>query len=406
MRSKKEVRVSRRILGKLAGGDELIEITVAGPAIHCVEPARSESTNAVGGTHCLIAPAFFDVQVNGFAGVDFNSPGLSSDSILRAIGKLREKGVVLFCPTVITHSFEHLAACLGALDRVCQEPSVASCIPAIHLEGPWISREDGPRGAHPLEHTRDADWEEFLRLQDAAGGRIGMVTLAPEVPGVLEVIEKLVAAGIVVAIGHTAASPETIRQAVRAGAKMCTHLGNGSHLQMPRHHNYVWEQLAADDLWASFIVDGHHLPPSVVKCMVRAKGPQRSILTSDAISAAGMPPGRYRLGAVEIVLRPDYRAERIDSAGSGILAGSAIDLLRGVENVIRFAGVSLPEAIAMASANPACLMGLSRRIGVVEPGRGANLIVFEWKPDSGSLQLQQTIMEGQAVYDATKAGAA
>jgi len=398
--------MSRRILGRLAGGAELIEIAVAGRAIHSVEPAPLESTNAVGGSYCVIAPAFFDVQVNGFAGVDFNSPGLSFDAIWHAIQKLREKGVVFFCPTVITHSFEHLTACLGSLDRVCQEPSVASCIPAIHLEGPWISREDGPRGAHPLEHARKADWDEFLRLQDSAGGRIGMVTLAPEVPGVLEVIEKLVAAGIVVAIGHTAASPETIRQAVQAGARMCTHLGNGSHLQMPRHHNYVWEQLGSDDLWASFIVDGHHLPPSVVKCMVRAKGTQRSILTSDAISAAGMPPGRYRLGAVDIVVQPNYRAERADGAGSGILAGSAIDLLRGVENVIRFAGITLSEAIAMASANPALLMGLSSRIGTVEPGLDGNLIVFEWKAESGTLQLHQTIMEGQVVYDAAKAGAA
>jgi N-acetylglucosamine-6-phosphate deacetylase len=187
---------------------------------------------------------------------------------------------------------------------------------------------------------------------------------------------------------------------------MCTHLGNGSHLQMPRHHNYVWEQLAADDLWASFIVDGHHLPPSVVKCMVRAKGAQRSILTSDAIAAAGMPPGRYKLGAIDIVVQPNYRAERADGAGSGILAGSAIDLLRGVENVIRFAGVSLSDAITMASANPARLMGLSSRIGIVEPGRDANLIVFEWKADSGFLHLQQTIMEGQVVYDSGKAGVA
>jgi len=397
--------MSRGILGKLVGKDNLSEVTVAGPAIHSVEAARSPLTKVIGGTHCLIGPAFFDVQVNGFAGVDFNSPGLSSDAIWHAIRKLREKGVGFFCPTVITHSFEHLAACLSALDRVCQEPAVGLCIPAIHLEGPWISREDGPRGAHPPEHARDANWDEFLRLQDSAGGRIGMVTLAPEVPGVPRMIEKLVAAGIVVAIGHTAASPETIRQAVQAGARMCTHLGNGSHLQMPRHHNYVWEQLAADDLWASFIVDGHHLPPSVVKCMVRAKGAQRSILTSDAISAAGMPPGRYRLGAVDIVVQPNYRAERADGAGSGILAGSAIDLLRGVENVIRFAGVSLSEAITMASANPASLMGLSNRIGTVEPGRDANLIVFEWNADSGTLQLQQTIVEGQVVYDDTKAAA-
>jgi N-acetylglucosamine-6-phosphate deacetylase len=118
-----------------------------------------------------------------------------------------------------------------------------------------------------------------------------------------------------------------------------------------------------------------------------------------------MPPGRYRLGAVDIVVQPNYRAERADGAGSGILAGSAIDLLRGVENVIRFAGVSLSEAITMASANPASLMGLSNRIGTVEPGRDANLIVFEWNADSGNLQLQQTIVEGQVVYDDTKAAA-
>jgi N-acetylglucosamine-6-phosphate deacetylase len=402
----KEVDVLRTILGKLAGQAELVEVEIQGGTIQGLVRARPSSRDVSDGGTRSIASAFFDVQVNGFAGVDFNSPGLSADAAWHAIRKLREKGVVCFCPTVITQSFRHLAACLGALDRVCQEPSVAACIPAIHLEGPWISREDGPRGAHPLEHARPADWEEFLRLQEAAGGRIRMVTLAPEVPGALAVIEKLVTAGIVVAIGHTAASPDTIRQAVQAGARMCTHLGNGSHLQIPRHQNYIWEQLAADDLSASFIVDGHHLPPSVVKCMVRAKGAQRSILTSDAISAAGMPPGRYRLGAVDIVVHPNYRAERADLAGSGILAGSAIDLLRGVENVIRFAGVSLPEAITMASANPARLMGLSSRIGTVEPGRDANLIVFEWNPDSGSLQIEQTIMDGEVVYDAGKASTA
>ncbi|MCI0421370.1 MAG: amidohydrolase family protein [Acidobacteria bacterium] len=389
-----------RIHGKLAGQSEPVEVIVEGRTIHSIRAPEPETRQALGGANCWVAPAFFDVQVNGFAGVDFNSPGLSPEGIWDAIAKLREKGVVFFCPTVITHSFEHLAGCLRALDHVCGDPAAASCLPAIHLEGPWISREDGPRGAHPLEHAREADWDEFLRLQECAGGRIGMVTLAPEVPGALPMIERLAAAGIVVAIGHTAAEPRTIREAVQAGARMSTHLGNGSHLQIPRHHNYVWEQLAADGLWASFIVDGHHLPPAVVKCMVRAKGVQRSILTSDAISAAGMPPGNYRLGAVDIVVQPNYRAERAGGAGSGILAGSALDLLRGVENVIRFAGVTLYEATAMASTNPACLMGLSNRLGKVEPGREANVIIFEWKPDSGSIHLKQTVMEGQVVYDA------
>lgn len=389
--------MSHRIIGTIAGQHEVSEIVLQGGMIEAIRRVEPESLGASGNPHLQIASAFLDIQVNGFAGVDFNSPGLSADSFWRVVTELRQKGVAFFCPTIITHAFEHMATCLRALDTVCHNASVGPCVPAIHLEGPWISRENGPRGAHPLEHVRSANWDEFLRLQDAAGGRIRLVTLAPEVPGAMATIERLVDSGIVVAIGHTAASPDTIRHALQAGARMSTHLGNGSHLQLPRHSNYVWEQLAADDLCASFIVDGHHLPPSVVKCMVRAKGVHRSLLVSDAIAAAGMPPGRYRLGAVDLVVQPDYRVERADNVGGGILAGSAIDLLRGVENVVRFAGVSLSEALAMASTNPARLMGLEDRLGSIETSREANLVVFEWDPASSSIRLHQTIVSGEAV---------
>jgi N-acetylglucosamine-6-phosphate deacetylase len=346
-----------------------------------------------------IAPAFFDVQVNGFAGIDFNTPGLSAEQIAHAIAKLQETGVAAFCPTVVTESIERMCACLSDLDRGCQAAGISSSIPAFHLEGPWISSEDGPRGAHPAEHTRAADWEEFLRLQECAGGRIGMVTLAPEVPGALPTITRLVEAGIVAAIGHTAAEPSVIRDAIRAGATMATHLGNGCHLSLPRHHNYIWEQLASDELWASFIVDGHHLPPSVVKCLIRAKGWKRTILTSDAVSAAGMQPGRHHVGNIEVVVNPDYRVERADRVGAGILAGSALCLLRGVENVMRFVDISLQEAMAMASTNPAAMMGLSHRFGKIEAGREATLIVFTWKHQSKSLHLRQMIKGGEVVVD-------
>jgi N-acetylglucosamine-6-phosphate deacetylase len=144
-------------------------------------------------------------------------------------------------------------------------------------------------------------------------------------------------------------------------------------------------------------VDGHHLPPSVVKCMIRAKGCQRSILTSDAISAAGMPPGNYRLGTVEVVVDPNYKVERLDLAGTGILAGSALDLLRGVENVMAFAGVSLAEAVAMASTNPAELMGISSRLSL-QPGSEANLLVFETRSSSQSLDLKYAIQAGEIVF--------
>src|SRR5207248_2337185 len=154
--------------------------------------------------------------------------------------------------------------------------AVAHAVAGIHLEGPYISAEDGPRGAHARRHVRPPDWDEFRRLQDASGGRVRLLTLAPEHDGAVHFIERLTAAGVVVALGHTAASGERIRDAVRAGARLSTHLGNGSHAVLPRHPNYLWEQLADDGLWASVICDGHHLPPSVVRCVVRVKTPART----------------------------------------------------------------------------------------------------------------------------------
>src|SRR5262249_12675635 len=149
--------------------------------------------------------------------------------------------------------------CLRTLGAACDtDPELAHATPAFHLEGPYISAEDGPRGAHPSAHVRPPDWEEFCRLQEAAGGRIRLVTLAPEREGALGVIERLVATGVVVALGHTAATGRQIHDAISAGARLSTHLGNGAHAVLPRHPNYIWEQLAADELWASIICDGHH----------------------------------------------------------------------------------------------------------------------------------------------------
>jgi N-acetylglucosamine-6-phosphate deacetylase len=391
--------VPLRIKGRIVGSEAPVEISVEGGRIASIEQV-GPSTQVLGGEDCWIAPAFFDVQVNGFAGVDLNCPEITLEDVSHVIEKLSARGVLFFCPTIITQSFDHLSACLRSLCKATSDSSVRRAIPAFHLEGPYLSPEDGPRGTHPREHVREADWDEFRRLQDCAGGRIGMVTLAPEVGGALRLIERLADTGVVVALGHTAADPQTIRDAIRAGARTSTHLGNGSHLQMHRHSNYVWEQLAADELWASFIVDGHHLPPSVVKCMVRAKGWQRSILTSDAISAAGMPPGRYRCGEIEIVVRPDYKAERADSIGSGILAGSALDLLRGVENLLRFTQLGLFEAVCAASSNPAKLFNLSNPPQEIAVGSEADLVVFRHNPVSQALDLRYTIQQGRIVHQA------
>jgi N-acetylglucosamine-6-phosphate deacetylase len=299
----------------------------------------------------LTSPGLFDLQVNGFAGVDFNDPSTTADQISRAIEAIRRTGVTRFLPTLITSSFESFAACA----RVLADHRDAA-IAGLHVEGPYISGDDGYRGAHPKAHVRAASVDDFERRQEAARGRIRLLTLAPEVPGALPLIEHAVKRGVRVALGHTAAAPGQIRDGVLAGASLSTHLGNGCAQMIPRHPNVIWEQLANDALHASFIVDGHHLPGSTVKAMLRAKTPARSILVTDAIMAAGSPPGRYRLGGLEVELSADGR---VAPPGAPHLAGSALTMDRAVGLAVTLGGVSIAEALAMASTQPAAFIGLA-----------------------------------------------
>jgi N-acetylglucosamine-6-phosphate deacetylase len=215
-------------------------------------------------------------------------------------------------------------------------------------------------------------------LQDASGGRIRLVTLAPEHEGALAFIEQLTAAGVIVSIGHTAASGQRIREAITAGARLSTHLGNGSHAVLPRHDNYIWEQLAADELWASIICDGHHLPPAVVRCILRVKTPARIILTCDASSLAGLPPGRYREWDQDF----DVLAEgKVVVPGTSYLAGSWAFTDLCIGNAIRDAGISLRDAVDMAGARPRELLGLPPcRLTV---GNRLDLILFDWDSTRG-----------------------
>ncbi len=319
---------------------------------------------------------FFDLQVNGFAGVDFNDPNCSSEELDRAIAAMHRGGVTQCLPTLITSSLERFASCARVL-TASRNPAIAG----IHMEGPYISPEDGPRGAHTREFVTKASVDDFCRRQEAADGRIVLVTLAPEVEGALELIEYLVQAGIKVAIGHTAADPGVIRDAVKAGATLSTHLGNGCAQSLPRHPNHLWEQLAADELHASFIVDGHHLSPAVVKTMIRAKTPSRSILVTDATAASGSSPGRYMLGGVEVELSA---SGRVAVPGANNLAGSALTLATAIENAVRFCGVTLEEAVAMASTIPAVFLGIET-LGMVRLEWGEERAVLEiLSVDAGS----------------------
>jgi len=297
------------------------------------------------------APGLCDLQVNGFAGVDFNDPTTALERYEVAAARMRATGVTLFLPTVVTSTTEHFAACARSLARWKNASSAG-----IHMEGPYISPVDGARGAHPLEHVRPASIDDFRRRQDAAEGRIVLVTIAPEVEGALALIEHMVASGTRVAIGHSDASPAQVRDGVAAGATLSTHLGNGSVRTMARHPNLIWEQLAADEIASCFIADGHHLPASTFKAMVRAKTPARAVLVTDAVAPAGCPPGRYRIGLIEVELHADGRVTML---GNDRLAGSALSLDVAVGNAVRLAGVSLDDALAMASTRPARCLGLA-----------------------------------------------
>ena len=341
----------------------------------------------------LIAPSLVDIQVNGFMGFDLNVETVTPADVSAIVRALWRVGTGFFCPTVVTGSFERIAHSLRAIVAACKDDALTNrSVICIHLEGPYISSEDGPRGAHPREYARDADWDEFQRWQDIAEGKIRLVTLAPERKGAIPFIEKLVKHGIVVALGHTNASESDIHAAVEAGARLSTHLGNGAHAVIRRHPNYIWEQLAADELWASLIVDGHHLPPAVVKSMMRAKTLARCILISDAVALAGMTPGVYQFAGETVELTD---GAKVCLVGTEYLAGSAIELMRGVENSVRFAGISLAAAFALATTQPARLLGMEN----LHSPESADLLLFRWDAAACQIKVLMTIFDGTVVYE-------
>ena len=344
-----------------------------------------------------VVPALIDIQVNGFAGFDLNVTTVTPEDVCEMVRALWKVGTGFLCPTVVTGSFDRICSSLHAIVEASKaDQLVAHSMLGIHLEGPYISAEDGPRGAHPLEHVRNPDWDEFQQWQDIAEGQISIVTLAPEKKGAIPFIEKLVADGIVVALGHTNASTSDIQAAIDAGARLSTHLGNGAHALIRRHPNYIWEQLGADALWASLIVDGHHLPPSVAKSMMRAKTLDRCVLVSDAVALAGMEPGIYQFAEKSVELTAD-RCVRL--VGTEYLAGSAIELARGIENSVRFAGISLEEAVSLATLQPMCLLDVKARVEAQ-----TNLILFEWDASQCEINLIATIVGGELVFHSETQG--
>jgi N-acetylglucosamine-6-phosphate deacetylase len=336
-----------------------------------------------------LAPAFWDIQVNGRWGVSFSDPTLSEEQFATIIHAQQSLGTARVCPTLITAPLDHFRRALATIVSACdRNPDVAARVVGIHLEGPWISGVEGYRGAHPADQVRDPSWSEFERLQEAAGGRIVLVTLAPERPGALEFIANAVAHGIVIALGHTAADSATIDAAVRAGAKLSTHLGNGIEARLPRHPNPILHQAACDQLCASLIADGHHVDLATLRVLVRAKTSERVILVSDASPLAGLPPGRYGAWAVD-------PSGKIVVAGTPYLAGSNQGLEAGLCNLMQATPMTLNEAISTVTTHPARLLG--RPEPVIAPGEPANLVHLRYGSAEGSttFSLLEACVDGQ-----------
>ncbi len=346
-----------------------------------------------------VAPGWIDLQVNGFAGVDFNAPKASHAEIARAIRAMFATGVTRFYPTIITGSPEGMAGALVNLTAARTSLPEGPAMEGFHMEGPHITPEDGARGAHPKRWVRPPDLEEYKRWQDAAQGLVRLVTLSPEWPEAPAYIHALVGDGVVVALGHMRANSDQIKAAVDAGATLATHLGNGSHQMLPRHPNYIWDQLAEDRLAASFIVDGIHLPPAFLKVAFRAKGVERSVLVTDAVQPTGCAPGVYMLGEMEVELLPEGKVQLTDPNRQG-LAGSALMMHVGVGNLMRLGGLSLMEAVTMATRNAARVGRIASRQRGLAVGERADLVLFRVDEASQTLSIEQTYMGGKLVYSA------
>lgn len=380
-----------QLLARRYDTGEPVRVCWEGDRISAVEPVQPNGVSELP----YVGPGLFDLQINGHAGTWFSDAALTVDAALGALEAHFCYGITRLCPTLITNSREALESGFRALSAACERAEWAARMACgFHLEGPYLSAEDGPRGAHPREHVRDCDWSEFEALQRAAGGRIRLITLAPESGGAVEFIRRATASGVRVAIGHTAANAEQIAAAVEAGATLSTHLGNGAHLMLRRHPNYIWEQLGEPRLAASVISDGHHLPASVVRTIVRTKGLRQTIITCDSSGLAGCSPGTYRYGDAEFEVLAN--GSIVVAGQRQLLAGSSQLTDVCVSNMMRMTGVSLGEAWEMAARNPARLLGYE--IGRLARGGRADLTVFDYSPNAYAIAVRGTMLGGVLRY--------
>jgi len=301
-------------------------------------------------------PGLVDLQVNGYKGVDFSCAALTEADFIRDCRQLLEAGTTAFLPTMITSLPEVYKHNLAIMASVLEMEEFHGRLPGVHLEGPFISAQEGACGAHNPQWTTEPDINYLEQLIDWAGGKVKLLTIAAELEGAEQLTRYAISRGIAVSLGHQMADERALQNLVHAGARAITHLGNGVPMVLHRHHNPIWAALAEDGLVATVITDGHHLPPSVLKTIIRTKGPQRCIVISDASSLAGLPPGRYETLGHKVILE---ETGRLYDPATGYMVGSSATMLQCMNHLASLKPVSIDELIAMGFYNPLKLIGLS-----------------------------------------------
>jgi N-acetylglucosamine-6-phosphate deacetylase len=309
-----------------------------------------------------------DLQVNGYAGIDFNDAALTAAALDHALAAMLADGVTACLPTLITATEADLAARLAALDEAVATSRLGpAMVPGFHLEGPFLNPTSGYAGCHPAEAMVTPDPTLLQRVTRGLRHPVLLLTLAPERDGAAAVIAWARQSGILVAMGHSAAGVAEVERAAHAGVRLSTHLGNALPQPQPKFLNPLMAQLAEDRMAASFIADGIHVPPHALKVMLRAKGKDRCVLVTDATAAAAAALGLYRFAGMAIEHSADGS---VRVPGTTTLAGSALRLDHAVRNVLGWGLADAAEAIAMASTAPAALLGLDWDYGQVQ-----------WTPD-------------------------
>jgi N-acetylglucosamine-6-phosphate deacetylase len=377
-----------RLIGKSFLDGKPLEIDISEGKIGSVSTLEFDLEDEL-----WVGPGFTDIQVNGYGGFDYNELRTDFLALGQISRKLLQCGVTSHFPTIITNSPEKISALIQQVVRLRKRDSLANtCIPGIHIEGPFISPEDGPRGAHFREFVQAPNWSLFQKWIDASEGLIRMVTLSPEWEGSNSFMEKCREAGILVSIGHTNATHSQIKEAVNAGARLSTHLGNGMHGVIARHPNYLWSQLSEENLSATIIADGFHLPAEVIRVFMKVKA-EKLMLVSDSVALAGMLPGDYEAAiGGKVTLRTDGKLHLFGNDKT--LAGSAMNILQGINFLLKNELASLSEAWKMASVLPSKLFEPS--FEPLQIGQDADLIVAKQLPDH-SLKILHVLKNGAEI---------